>query len=65
MINFKPDQLDEAQVTLANIEKAKEELGWKPTISFEDGVEKTVKSLANMLGVKNDGESNTKNEKKN
>ena len=65
LINFKPDQLDEAQVTLANIEKAKEELGWKPTISFEDGVEKTVKSLANMLGVKNDGESNTKNEKKN
>ena len=64
-INFKPDQPDEAQVTLANIEKAKEDFGWKPTISFEDGVEKTVKSLADMLGVKNDSKSNTKNEKKN
>ena len=48
-INYKPDQPDEAQVTLANIEKAKEDLGWKPTISFEDGVEKTVKSLAAMM----------------
>ena len=62
---YMPDQPDEAQVTLANIEKAKEELGWEPTISFKDGVEKTVKSLANMMGVKNDSESNTKNEKKN
>ena len=50
---------------MANIEKAKEELGWSPIISFEEGVEKTVKSLANMMGVKNDSESNTKNEKKN
>ena len=65
LINHKPDQPDEAQVTLANIEKAKEELGWEPTISFKDGVEKTVKSLATMMGVKNDSESNTKNEKKN
>ena len=65
LIDHKPDQQDEAQVTLANIEKAKEELGWKPTISFKEGVEKTVKSLANMMGVKNDGESNAKNEKKN
>jgi len=65
LINYKPDQPDEAQVTLANIEKAKEELGWSPTIYFEEGVEKTVKSLANMMGVKNDSESNTKNEEKN
>ena len=65
LISHKPDQLDEAQVTLANIEKAKEELGWNPTISFKEGVEKTVKSLADMIGVKNDSESNTKNEKKN
>ena len=54
LISHKPDQLDEAQVTLANIEKAKEELGWKPTISFKEGVEKTVKSLADMIGVKNE-----------
>ena len=53
-INYKPDQPDEAQVTLANIEKAKEELGWEPTISFKDGVEKTVKSLAAMIGNNND-----------
>ena len=54
LINHKPDQPDEAQVTLANIEKAKEELGWEPTISFKDGVEKTVKSLADMMGNNND-----------
>ena len=54
LIDFKPDQPDEAQVTLANIEKAKEDLGWKPTISFEDGVEKTVKSLAAMMENNND-----------
>jgi nucleoside-diphosphate-sugar epimerase len=54
LINHKPDQPDEAQVTLANIEKAKEELGWEPTISFKDGVEKTVKSLAAMIGNNND-----------
>ena len=61
---YRPDQPDEAQVTLANIEKAYKELEWSPTISFEEGVEKTVKSLANMMGVKNDSESNTKNEEK-
>ena len=54
LINHKPDQPDEAQITLANIEKAKEELGWKPTISFKEGVEKTVKGLADMIGVKNE-----------
>ena len=54
LINFKPDQPDEAQVTLANIEKAKEELGGEPIISFEDGVEKTVKSLAAMMENNND-----------
>jgi len=65
VVKYKSDQPNEAQITLANIEKAKEDLGWEPTISFEEGVEKTVKSLANMMGVKNDSESNTKNEKKN
>ena len=54
LINFKPDQPDEAQVTLANIEKAKEDFGWEPTISFKDGVEKTVKSLASMIKNNND-----------
>ena len=54
LINFKPDQPDEAQVTLANIEKAKEDFGCEPTISFKDGVEKTVKSLATMMGNNND-----------
>ena len=54
MIDFKQDHPDEAQVTLANIEKAKEELGWEPTISFKDGVEKTVESLATMIENNND-----------
>ena len=39
---------------LANIDKAKEELGWEPKLSFEDGVAKTVKSLWEM---RDDGKS--------
>lgn len=48
LIEYRDDQPDEAQVTLANIKKAEEELGWTPKISFEEGVEKTVKSLWEM-----------------
>ncbi len=53
-IDYKLDQPDEAQITLANIEKADEDLGWKPTISFDEGIQKTVKSLAEMIEVIND-----------
>ena len=48
LIEYRDDQPDEAQVTLANIKKAEEELGWTPKISFEEGVAKTVKSLWEM-----------------
>ena len=48
LINYKDNQPDEAQVTLANIKKAEEDLGWVPKVSFEEGVEKTVKSLWEM-----------------
>ena len=51
-IEYEPDQPDEAQVTLANIEKAREDLGWIPTTTFESGVEMTVESLAEMMGKK-------------
>jgi len=47
-VQYKDDQPNEAKITLANITKAKEELGWTPKISFEEGVEKTVKSLWEM-----------------
>ena len=53
LINYKPDQPDEAQVTLADISKANDELGWQPEISFADGVQKTVESLSKMLGDSN------------
>jgi len=52
-IEYRDDQPNEAQVTLADISKANNELGWQPEISFEDGVEKTVKSLNRMLGDSN------------
>ena len=40
-----PDQPNEAQVTLVNIDKAKEHLGWEPKISFDEGVGKTITNL--------------------
>ena len=52
LVEYKDDQPNEAQITLANIQKAKDELGWQPKISFEEGVEKTVKGLWEM---RNDG----------
>ncbi len=48
LIEYKNDQPDEAQITLANIQKAEEELGWTPKISFNEGVKKTVQSLWEM-----------------
>lgn len=47
-IDYKDDQPNEAQITLANIEKVKKDLNWEPKISFDDGVKKTVKSLWKM-----------------
>ena len=48
MIDYKDDQPDEAQVTLANIKKAEEDLGWVPKISFDEGIKRTVQSLWEM-----------------
>ena len=48
LIEYKNDQPDEAQITLANIQKAEEELGWVPKISCNEGVKKTVPSLWEM-----------------
>jgi len=61
-VHYKPDQPNEAQVTLANIDKAKEHLNWEPKISFGDGVGKTI---TNLWEKRNDSKSDTKNEKKN
>ena len=50
-IHYLPDQPNEAQITLANIDKAKEHLNWKPKISFDKGVGKTI---ANLWEMRND-----------
>ena len=47
-IHYLADQPNEAQITLANIDKAKEHLNWEPKISFAEGVKKTVQSLWEM-----------------
>jgi UDP-N-acetylglucosamine/UDP-N-acetylgalactosamine 4-epimerase len=44
-IDYRPDQLDEAQITLANIDKAIKELGWAPTVYIKDGIKDTVEQL--------------------
>jgi nucleoside-diphosphate-sugar epimerase len=44
-ILYKEDQPNEAQITLANIDKAKEHLDWEPKISFDEGVGKTITNL--------------------
>ena len=48
-VEYKQDQPDEAQITLANVEKSRQDLWWFPTTAFELGVEMTVKSLAEMM----------------
>ena len=54
---YQPDQPNEAQITLVNIDKAKEHLGWEPKISFSEGVGKTVTNLWERFC--NDRKSNT------
>ena len=44
-VHYEPDQPNEAQMTLVNIDKAKEHLDWEPKISFSDGVGKTITDL--------------------
>ena len=51
-VEYRKDQPDEAQITLANIEKAELDLGWKPKIKFSQGVNKTVKNLWDMKNDK-------------
>jgi UDP-glucose 4-epimerase len=47
--NFKqlPERLGEARVTLANIDKASEFLGWKPEMQIEDWI-----ALQKLSGIK-------------
>jgi len=44
-IEYRPNQLDEAKDTLADISKATKELNWSPTISIKHGIEDTVGQL--------------------
>jgi UDP-glucose 4-epimerase len=61
-IHYKPDQPNEAQITLANIDKAKEHLNWEPKISFDEGVGKTI---TNLWEKRNDSKSNAEDEENN
>ena len=44
-IEYRPAQPDEAQITLADITKAREDFGWTPKISIEDGIKRTIDEL--------------------
>ncbi|ABO18023.1 UDP-glucuronic acid decarboxylase family protein [Prochlorococcus marinus] len=41
-INFNPIPQDDPIMRRPSIEKAKKELGWSPTVDFEEGLEKTI-----------------------
>ena len=43
IINRLPMQPGDVKRTYANIDKAKEILGYKPTTKFDDGIEKFIK----------------------
>jgi len=51
-ILYKPEQPNEAEITQADISKAKEDWGWEPKLSIEEGIDRTVESLW-QLRVKN------------
>ena len=44
-IEYRPDQPNEAQITLADITKAKNDWGWTPKLSIQNGISKTVENL--------------------
>ena len=46
---IRPDQPNEADLTLADISKARREYGWYPKVEIEEGVEKTVKSIEELM----------------
>lgn len=45
---YKPEQPNEAEITQADISKAKEDWGWEPKLSIEEGIDRTVESLWNL-----------------
>ena len=52
---YKPDQPNEAEITQADISKAKNDWGWSPKLSIEEGIDRTVESLWQLRGESNDG----------
>ena len=52
---YKPDQPNEAEITQADISKAKNDWGWSPKLSIEEGIDRTVQNLWKLRGDSNDG----------
>tara|TARA_B100002019_G_scaffold207064_1_gene179816 strand:- start:2756 stop:3745 length:990 start_codon:yes stop_codon:yes gene_type:complete len=53
-ILYKPDQPNEAEITQADISKAKNDWGWSPKLSIEEGIDRTVESLWQLRRESND-----------
>ena len=53
---YKPDQPNEAEITQADISKAKRDWGWTPKLSIEEGIDRTVKNLWELRRESNDGQ---------
>ena len=48
-IKYLPLSKGESQITYADIAKAKNLIGYRPTVSFEDGIKKFIHIILNFI----------------
>ncbi|MGC5328367.1 NAD-dependent epimerase/dehydratase family protein [Brevibacillus sp. SYSU BS000544] len=52
VLQFLPEQMGDSRHTRADISKAQQQLGYQPKVSLETGLQKEVKDLATLYGLK-------------
>jgi dTDP-glucose 4,6-dehydratase len=48
-IEYKPLPVDDPKVRQPDISRAKQVLGWKPCVDFEEGIKKTIEYFSDSL----------------